>query len=118
MAGPPQIIPDENALTVFTDRSSLPAPRRGGIGVHFVHTDAVGNERAGGASTRSSDAAPRQDLFADTARIRDERGYAEAVTRAEGLRRAIVGANATAKRRPRPTTRARTRCFGIFSKKL
>src|SRR4051812_41533854 len=44
MAGPPQIYPDENALTVFTDGSSLPAPRRGGVGVHFVHTDAVGNE--------------------------------------------------------------------------
>jgi ribonuclease HI len=42
--GPPQIVPDENALTVFTDGSSLPAPRRGGIGVHFVHTDSVGNE--------------------------------------------------------------------------
>jgi ribonuclease HI len=42
--GPPQIVPDENALTVFTDGSSLPAPRRGGVGVHFVHTDALGNE--------------------------------------------------------------------------
>lgn len=45
MAGPPQIYPDESALTVFTDGSSLPAPRRGGIGVHFVQTDSVGNER-------------------------------------------------------------------------
>jgi ribonuclease HI len=44
MRGPPQIVPDENALTVFTDGASLPAPRRGGIGVHFVHTDSVGNE--------------------------------------------------------------------------
>jgi len=44
MAGPPQITPDENTLTVFTDGSSLPAPRRGGIGVHFVHTDSIGNE--------------------------------------------------------------------------
>lgn len=44
MPGPPQIVPDENALTVFTDGASLPAPRRGGIGVHFVHTDSVGNE--------------------------------------------------------------------------
>jgi ribonuclease HI len=44
MAGPPQIYPDENALTVYTDGSSLPAPRRGGIGVHFVHTDSVGDE--------------------------------------------------------------------------
>jgi ribonuclease HI len=42
--GPPQIVPDENALTVFTDGASLSAPRRGGVGVHFVHTDAVGNE--------------------------------------------------------------------------
>jgi ribonuclease HI len=42
--GPPQIVPDEDALTVFTDGSSLPAPRRGGIGVHFVHTDSVGHE--------------------------------------------------------------------------
>jgi ribonuclease HI len=41
---PPQIYPDENALTVFTDGSSLPAPRCGGVGIHFVHTDAVGNE--------------------------------------------------------------------------
>lgn len=44
MPGPPQIVPDENALTVFTDGASLPAPRRGGIGVHFVHTDSLGNE--------------------------------------------------------------------------
>jgi ribonuclease HI len=44
MAGPPQIYPDENALTAYTDGSSLPAPRRGGVGVHFVHTDSVGNE--------------------------------------------------------------------------
>lgn len=44
MPGPPQIIPDEKALTVFTDGSSLPAPRRGGVGVHFVHTDSLGNE--------------------------------------------------------------------------
>jgi ribonuclease HI len=42
--GPPQIIPDENALTVFTDGACLPAPRRGGVGVHFVHTDSLGNE--------------------------------------------------------------------------
>lgn len=44
MAGPPQIIPAEDALTVFTDGASLPTPRRGGIGIHFVHTDHLGNE--------------------------------------------------------------------------
>ena len=32
---------------------------------------------------------PPQDLFADTSRIRDELGYAESVSRDEGLRRAI-----------------------------
>jgi nucleoside-diphosphate-sugar epimerase len=32
---------------------------------------------------------PPQDIFADTSRIRDELGYAEAVSRADGLRRAI-----------------------------
>jgi nucleoside-diphosphate-sugar epimerase len=32
---------------------------------------------------------PAQDLFADTARIREELGYVEAVSRSEGLRRAI-----------------------------
>jgi ribonuclease HI len=34
----------EQALTVFTDGSSLPAPRRGGIGMRFVHTNEVGEE--------------------------------------------------------------------------
>jgi ribonuclease HI len=42
--GPPQIIFDDNALTVFTDGASLPAPRRGGVAVHFVQTDSLGNE--------------------------------------------------------------------------
>jgi nucleoside-diphosphate-sugar epimerase len=32
---------------------------------------------------------PPQDLFADTSRIRGELSYAEAITRADGLRRAI-----------------------------
>jgi ribonuclease HI len=41
---PPHIILAENALTVFTDGACLPGPRRGGVGVHFVHTDSVGNE--------------------------------------------------------------------------
>jgi len=44
MPGPPQIIPSEEALTVFTDGASLPSPRRGGIGIHFVHSDHLGNE--------------------------------------------------------------------------
>lgn len=44
MPGPPQIVPSEDALTVFTDGASLPSPRRGGVGVHFVHCDHLGNE--------------------------------------------------------------------------
>jgi hypothetical protein len=44
VTSPPQVIPAENALTVFTDGASLPGPRRGGVGIHFVHTDSVGNE--------------------------------------------------------------------------
>lgn len=44
MPGPPQIVPSEDALTVFTDGASLPSPRRGGIGIHFVHCDRLGNE--------------------------------------------------------------------------
>jgi ribonuclease HI len=35
---------DENAVNVFTDGSSLSAPRRGGIGIHIVVVDADGNE--------------------------------------------------------------------------
>jgi ribonuclease HI len=44
MSAPPHIVPDERALTVFTDGACLPAPRRGGVGVHLVHCDEVGNE--------------------------------------------------------------------------
>jgi ribonuclease HI len=44
VAQPPVITPDENSLTVFTDGSMLPRPRRGGIGIRFVRTDDVGNE--------------------------------------------------------------------------
>jgi ribonuclease HI len=44
VSDPPQIIPAEDALTAFTDGASLPGPRRGGVGVHFVHTDNLGNE--------------------------------------------------------------------------
>lgn len=40
------IAPAEGALTVFTDGSSLPKPRRGGIGIWFVYTDRSGNEDA------------------------------------------------------------------------
>jgi ribonuclease HI len=38
------IVPAERALTVFTDGACLPSPRRGGIGIRFVHSDQVGNE--------------------------------------------------------------------------
>src|SRR5258708_4244185 len=34
----------DNALNIFTDGSSLPHPRRGGIGIRFVTTDAAGDE--------------------------------------------------------------------------
>jgi ribonuclease HI len=34
----------DNALNIFTDGSSLPHPRRGGIGIRFVTTDAAGEE--------------------------------------------------------------------------
>lgn len=40
----PVVVPDEGALTIFTDGSSYGAPRRGGIGVHFVYVDKLGNE--------------------------------------------------------------------------
>jgi ribonuclease HI len=40
------IVPSDGALAVFADGSSLPAPRRGGIGLHFVYCDALGNETA------------------------------------------------------------------------
>lgn len=40
----PPIVPDERSLTIFVDGSSLPSPRRGGIGIRFVHSDDVGNE--------------------------------------------------------------------------
>jgi ribonuclease HI len=38
------VIPDEGALTVFVDGSSLSGPRRGGIGIRFVHVDRHGVE--------------------------------------------------------------------------
>jgi ribonuclease HI len=38
------IVPDEETLTVFTDGSSLPRPRRGGIGIRFIYSDRDGNE--------------------------------------------------------------------------
>jgi ribonuclease HI len=38
------IVPAEGALSVFTDGACLPSPRRGGIGVRFVHSDKIGNE--------------------------------------------------------------------------
>jgi ribonuclease HI len=38
------IVPAEGALTVFTDGACLPSPRRGGIGIRFVHSDKLGNE--------------------------------------------------------------------------
>jgi ribonuclease HI len=44
VAAPPFIVPDERALTVFTDGACLPGPRRGGVGIHLVHCDDVGNE--------------------------------------------------------------------------
>lgn len=34
----------KNVLTIYTDGSSLPNPRRGGIGVRFIYTDASGIE--------------------------------------------------------------------------
>src|SRR5712691_3560240 len=33
----------DNALNIFTDGASLPHPRRGGIGIRFVTTDAAGD---------------------------------------------------------------------------
>jgi len=45
---------------------------------------------------------PPQDLYADSSRIRDELGYAEAVTRAEGLRRAIQWERTQQQKEPAP----------------
>jgi nucleoside-diphosphate-sugar epimerase len=47
-------------------------------------------------------AVPSQDLFADTSRIRDELGYAEPVSRDEGLRRAIEWELEQARLEPSP----------------
>ncbi len=38
------VIPDEGALTVFVDGSSLSGPRRGGMGIRFVYVDRHGVE--------------------------------------------------------------------------
>jgi len=35
---------DEDALNIYTDGSSLPNPRRGGIGVRFVYVNSNGDE--------------------------------------------------------------------------
>jgi ribonuclease HI len=34
----------EDALNIFTDGSCLPSPRRGGVGIHFVTVNEVGDE--------------------------------------------------------------------------
>ena len=36
---------DDRDLHIYTDGSSYPGPRRGGVGVRFVMTDATGNEQ-------------------------------------------------------------------------
>lgn len=41
---PPPVILDEKAVNIFTDGSSLPAPRRGGVGIVIVVVDADGHE--------------------------------------------------------------------------
>jgi ribonuclease HI len=38
------IVPDDETLTVFTDGSSLPSPRRGGIGIRFIYSGRDGTE--------------------------------------------------------------------------
>jgi len=43
MAAPKSVV-DENALNIYTDGSSFPGPRRGGIGIRYVTVDAQGNE--------------------------------------------------------------------------
>jgi ribonuclease HI len=35
----------ENALNIYTDGSSLPSPRRGGIGIRFITIDEDGNDK-------------------------------------------------------------------------
>jgi ribonuclease HI len=35
----------EDALNIFTDGSSLPTPRRGGVGIRFVQIDSSGHEQ-------------------------------------------------------------------------
>jgi ribonuclease HI len=35
---------DEEALNIYTDGSSLPKPRRGGIGIRFIYCDSTGRE--------------------------------------------------------------------------
>jgi ribonuclease HI len=34
----------ENSLHIYTDGSSLPSPRRGGIGIRFLFIDSEGRE--------------------------------------------------------------------------
>lgn len=38
------VIPDEGALSIFVDGSSLSGPRRGGIGIRFVYVNELGEE--------------------------------------------------------------------------
>lgn len=42
---PPDYI-DESALNIFVDGASLPAPRRGGLGIRYVWVDEEGNPQS------------------------------------------------------------------------
>jgi ribonuclease HI len=61
-----QVVLAERALSVFTDGSGLSHPRRGGIGIRFVRTDALGNETTFDVEEPgyASETVPRMELQA------------------------------------------------------
>jgi ribonuclease HI len=67
---------DEQAVNVFTDGSSLPAPRRGGTGICFVTVDADGNEVIDRLQPQGHQGATNQqmELLAPIQALRELRG--------------------------------------------
>jgi ribonuclease HI len=90
----PYIVPDERTLTVFTDGACLPGPRRGGVGIRFVHTDEVGNETV-------------FDL--------DEPGYSAATNNQMELQAVITGLQTLNQRRVPPALLREIRRVDIYT---
>lgn len=53
---------DDNALTIYTDGSCFGAPRRGGIGIHFVWVNNVGDEEIWDHSLPATFGANNQEM--------------------------------------------------------